>query len=94
MYKQNVLEGDVVLRKDETAASQTHKYGCVFKVHNGTDRMVWSTDMKYKLLGEEKVQSNNYPTHKKTDHGGPTVEEQTFDDELGCIEAEENDNKL
>jgi hypothetical protein len=50
--------------------------------------------MKYKLLGEEKVQSNNYPTHQKTDHGGPTVEEQTFDDELGCMEAEDNDNKL
>lgn len=49
--------------------------------------------MKYKLLGEEKAQSN-YPTHQKTDHGGPSVEEKTFDDELGCIEAEENDKKL
>jgi hypothetical protein len=37
----------MVLRRDETAARQTHKYAHVIRVHNRTDRMVRSGDTEY-----------------------------------------------
>jgi hypothetical protein len=53
--------GDVVLRRDEAAAEQNHKYAHVVKVHNGSNGMVRSTDIKYKLPGEEKFRVTTYP---------------------------------
>ncbi len=67
--KQNVQVEDVVLVRDEMAARQTHKYSRIVKVHSGTDRMVQSTDIKYKFcLGRKCL--NNYPAHPQTDNGG------------------------
>ncbi len=53
-FNRNVRVGDVMHRRDETAAVQTPKYAHVVKVHNGTDGMVVrSVDIEYKLSGEE-----------------------------------------
>jgi hypothetical protein len=45
---------NTLLRRDEMAASQTHKYAHVVKAHKGTDRMIRSSDIECKLTGEEK----------------------------------------
>jgi hypothetical protein len=44
--------GDIVLRKDETAAGQTYKYARVIKVHASADGKVRAADVEYKLPGE------------------------------------------
>jgi hypothetical protein len=50
--KRDLKEGDIVLRKDETAAGQTYKYAKVVKVHTSTDGKVRAADIEYKLPGE------------------------------------------
>jgi hypothetical protein len=46
--KRDVKVGDIVLRKDETAAGQTYKYARVISI----DGRVRSADIEYKLPGE------------------------------------------
>ncbi len=53
-FNRNERVGDVMHRRDETAAVQTPKYARVVKVNNGTDVMVVRyVDIEYKLPGEE-----------------------------------------
>jgi hypothetical protein len=63
-YKQNMQVRDVVIRRDEMAAGQTHKYTHVIEVHNGTDKMVRSADIEYKLPREEQLQLTMRPIYK------------------------------
>jgi hypothetical protein len=62
--KRNVRVGDIVLRKDETAAGQTYKYARVIKVHVGTDGRVRSADIDYRLPGETRYRTTTRPIHK------------------------------
>jgi hypothetical protein len=63
-HKKNVQVGNVVLRRDETATGQTHKYARILQVHDSTDKMAWSVDMEYKLPGEKKFWVTIRPIHK------------------------------
>ncbi len=56
--------GDIVLRKDETAASQTYKYARVIKVHASADGKVRAADVEYKLPGESVFRMTTRPIHK------------------------------
>jgi hypothetical protein len=56
--------GDIVLRKDETAAGQTYKYAKVVKVHVGSDGKVRAADVEYKLPGESVFRMTTRPIHK------------------------------
>ncbi len=56
--------GDIVLRKDETAAGQTYKYARVIKVHVGTDGKVRARDIEYKIPGETRFRTTTRPIHK------------------------------
>ncbi len=62
--KRDVKVGDIVLRKDETAAGHTYKYARVIKVHVGTDGKVMSPDIEYRLPGETKYCTTTRPIHK------------------------------
>ncbi len=53
-----------MLRKDETAASQTYKYARVTKVHIGADSKVRAADIEYKVPREVWFRSNTRPIHK------------------------------
>jgi hypothetical protein len=44
--------GDIVLRKDETAAGQTYQYARIISVHVGSDGRVRSADVEYKVPRE------------------------------------------
>jgi hypothetical protein len=50
--RRDVKVGDIVLRKDETAAGQTYKYAKVVKVHTSEDGKARAADIEYKLPGE------------------------------------------
>ncbi len=63
-YKRDVKVGDIVLRKDETAAGQTYKYARVVKVHVGTDSKVRAADVEYKIPGEVRFRVTTRPIHK------------------------------
>jgi hypothetical protein len=62
--KMDVKIGDIVLRKDETAAGQTYKYTRVIKVHVGTDGRVRAADIEYRLPGETRYRTTTRPIHK------------------------------
>jgi hypothetical protein len=62
--KKDLKVGDIVLRKDETAAGQTNKYARVTKVHVGTDGQVRAADIEYKLPGEAGFRTTTRPIHK------------------------------
>jgi hypothetical protein len=62
--KRDLKVGDVVLRKDETAAGQTCKYAKVTKVHTSTDGKVRAADIEYKLPGESVFRTTTRPIHK------------------------------
>jgi hypothetical protein len=62
--KRDVKVGDIVLRKDETAAGQTYKYARVIKVHIGTDGKVRAADIEYKVPGETRYCTTTRPIHK------------------------------
>ncbi len=62
--KRDLRVGDVVLRKDETAAGQTYKYAKVVKVHTSTDGKVRAADIEYKLPGESVFRTTTRPIHK------------------------------
>jgi hypothetical protein len=62
--KRDLKVGDVVLRKDETAAGQTYKYAKVTKVHTSTDGKVRAADIEYKLPGESVFRTTTRPIHK------------------------------
>ncbi len=62
--KKDVKVGDIVLRKDETAAGQTYKYARVTKVHVSTDGRVRSADIEYRLPGETVYRTTTRPIHK------------------------------
>jgi hypothetical protein len=64
LEKRDLKKGDIVLRKDETAASQTYKYAKVVKVHAGTDGKVRAADIEYKLPGESVFRMTTRPIHK------------------------------
>jgi hypothetical protein len=75
--KRDLKTGDIVLRKDETAAGQTYKYAKVVKVHTSTDVKVRAADVEYKLPGESVFRMTTRPIHKLvlnsrrgTDFGG------------------------
>ncbi len=51
-YKQNARAGDVVLKKDDTAAGQTYKYARIIKVYTGTDGKVRSADVEEQTMEE------------------------------------------
>jgi hypothetical protein len=46
-YKRDAKVGDVVFRKDETAAGQTYKYARIISVHVSSDGKVRSADVEY-----------------------------------------------
>ncbi len=50
--RRDLKVGDIVLRKDETAAGQTYKYAKVTRVHTSADGKVRAADIEYKLPGE------------------------------------------
>jgi hypothetical protein len=62
--KRDLKVGDIVLRKDETAAGQTYKYAKVVKVHVSTDGRVRAADVEYKLPGESVFRTTTRPIHK------------------------------
>jgi hypothetical protein len=62
--KRNLRIGDIVLRKDETAAGQTYKYAKVIKVHASSDDKVRAADIEYKLPGESVFRTTTRPIHK------------------------------
>jgi hypothetical protein len=62
--KKDVKVGDIVLRKDETAAGQTYKYARVTKVHVSTDGRVRAADVEYKLPRETVYRTTTRPIHK------------------------------
>jgi hypothetical protein len=62
--KRDLQVGDIVLRKDETAAGQTYKYAKVIKVHTSTDDKVRAADIEYKLPGESVFRTTTRPIHK------------------------------
>jgi hypothetical protein len=62
--KRDLKEGDIVLRKDETAAGQTYKYAKAVKVHTSTDGKVRAADIEYKLPGESTFRKTRRPIHK------------------------------
>jgi hypothetical protein len=62
--RRNVKVGNIVLRKDETAAGQTYKHARVVKVHVGSDGRVRSSDIKYRLPGETVYRTITRPIHK------------------------------
>jgi hypothetical protein len=62
--KRDLKMGDIVLRKDETAAGQTYKYAKVVKVHTSTDGKVRTADIEYKLPGESVFRMTTRPIHK------------------------------
>jgi hypothetical protein len=64
LEKRDLRTGDIVLRKDETAAGQTYKYAKVVKVHVGTDGKVRAADVEYKLPGESVFRTTTRPIHK------------------------------
>ncbi len=55
--RRNVRVGDIVLRKDETAAGQTYKHARVVKVHVGLDSRVSFADIEYRLPGETRYRT-------------------------------------
>ncbi len=62
--KKDLKVGDIVLRKDETAAGQTYKYARVTKVHVSADGRVRAADVEYKLPGEAGFRTTTRPIHK------------------------------
>jgi hypothetical protein len=62
--KRDLKVGDIVLRKDETAAGQTYKYAKVIKVHISADGRVRAADIEYKLPGESVFGTTTRPIHK------------------------------
>ncbi len=62
--KRDLRVGDIVLRKDETAAGQTYKYAEVIKVHASSDDRVRAADIEYKLPGESVFRTTTRPIHK------------------------------
>jgi hypothetical protein len=60
----NIRVGDIVLRKDETAAGQTYKHARVVKLHVGIDGQVRSADIEYRLPGETVYRTTTRPIHK------------------------------
>jgi hypothetical protein len=62
--KRDLKVGDVVLRKDETAAGQTYKYARVIRVHTSADGKVRAADIEYKLPGESVFRKTTRPIHK------------------------------
>jgi hypothetical protein len=62
--KRDLKVGDIVLRKDETAAGQTYKYAKVVKVHVSTDGKVRAADIEYKVPGESVFRTTTRPIHK------------------------------
>ncbi len=70
--------GDVVSRKDITAAGQTYKCAGVVKVHYGKDGKVRSADIEYKVPGESKFRVSTGPVPKLV--LTVPVEEQTMDE--------------
>ncbi len=62
--KRDLKVGDVVLRKDETAAGQTYKYAKVIKVHTSADGKVRAADIEYKLPEESVFRTTTRPIHK------------------------------
>jgi hypothetical protein len=62
--KRDLKVGDIVLRKDETAAGQTYKYAKVVKVHVSSDNRVRAADIEYKLPGESVFRTTTRPIHK------------------------------
>jgi hypothetical protein len=61
--KKDLKVGDIVLRKDETAAGQTYKYARVTKVYVSTDGQVRAADIEYKLPGEASFRTTTRPIH-------------------------------
>ncbi len=51
-YKRDAKVGDIILRKDETAAGQTYKYARITNVHIGSDSKVRAADIEYKVPRE------------------------------------------
>ncbi len=62
--KRDLEVGDIVLRKDETAAGQTYKYAKVVKVHTSADGKVRAADIEYRLPGESVFRTTTRPIHK------------------------------
>jgi hypothetical protein len=62
--KKDLKVGDIVLRKDETAAGQTYKYARVTKEHVSTDGRVRAADIEYKFPGEAVFRTTTRPIHK------------------------------
>jgi hypothetical protein len=61
--RRDLKVGDVVLRRDETAAGQTYKYARVIRVHTSTDGKVRAADVEYRLPGESAFRTTTRPIH-------------------------------
>jgi hypothetical protein len=88
-YKRDAKVGDVVLRKDETAAGQTYKSVRIIGVHAGSDGKVRSADVEYKIPGESKFRVTTRPSHKLV--LVIPVEEQTMEEPEDLVEGGEEE---
>jgi hypothetical protein len=66
-----VQKGDVVLRRDNTAAGQSLQYARVVKVLKGTDRMIGLAEMEYKLLGKSNFRITKHQAYSQSHLGSP-----------------------
>ncbi len=85
--KRDLKVGDVVLRKDETAAGQTYKYAKVVRVHTSADGKVRAADIEYKLPGESVFRTTTRPIHKLV-LVVPVEEQAVADDQVEEEDAE------
>jgi hypothetical protein len=90
-YKRVAKIGDVVLRKDETTASQTYKYARIVGVHVGLDGKVRAADVAYKVPGESKFCMTTRPIQKLV--LVVPVEEQTMEDPEDLEDEQESGGK-
>jgi hypothetical protein len=77
--KRDLRVGDIVLRKDETAAGQTYKYAKVIRVQVSSDGKVRAADIEYKLPGKSVFRTTTRPIHKlvlviPVEEQGPTAD--------------------
>jgi hypothetical protein len=91
-YKRDARVGDVVLRKDETAAGQTYKNARITKVHEGSDGKVRAEDIEYKVPGESRFRSTTRPIHKLVLI--VPVEEQTIEEEEGRPDDQDEEESV
>jgi hypothetical protein len=76
--KRDVLEGDTVLRKDYSAASQSYKNAQVVRTSDRKDGKMRSADVEYTIPGVSRFGTITRPIHRWS-----PVEEQGMEEKQG-----------